>query len=118
MHIVLTGAAGFIGSHTAAALVAAGHRVTGVDVFDGTLYPAAVKRRNAAALAHLPAGFRLVEADVADQEAMATLAGADDVDVVCHLAALAGVRPSIAEPLRYVRANVHGTAVLLEAMRR
>lgn len=119
MHIVLTGAAGFIGSHTAEALVAAGHRVTGVDAFDGYLYPAAVKRRNAAALAHLPVDrFRLVEADIADEAAMAALAGADDVDVVCHLAALAGVRPSIAEPLRYARANVHGTVVLLEAMRR
>lgn len=118
MHIALTGAAGFIGSHTAEVLVAAGHRVTGVDAFDDYLYPAAVKRRNAAALAHLPRDrFRLVEADIADEAAMASLLAAD-VDVVCHLAALAGVRPSIAEPLRYARANVHGTMVLLEAMRR
>jgi UDP-glucuronate 4-epimerase len=119
MHIVLTGAAGFIGSHTSEALVAAGHRVTGIDAFDSYLYPAASKRDNAAALARLPADrFRLVEADIGDEAAMEPIVGAADVDVVCHLAALAGVRPSIAEPLRYVRVNLHGTTVLLEAMRR
>jgi UDP-glucuronate 4-epimerase len=118
MHVVLTGAAGFIGSHAAEALVAAGHRVTGVDSFDGYLYPADTKRHNAAALARLSRDeFQLVEADIGDEAAMAPLLGAADVDVVCHLAALAGVRPSIAEPLRYARANVHGTMVVLEAMR-
>ncbi|HWM88453.1 MAG TPA: NAD-dependent epimerase/dehydratase family protein [Kofleriaceae bacterium] len=120
MHIVVTGAAGFIGSHTCEALVAAGHRVTGVDVFDSYLYPAAVKRRNAAAaLAPLPReSFQLVEVDICDEAAMDALLAGQDVDVVCHLAALAGVRPSIAEPLRYVRANLTGTTVILEAMRR
>ena len=120
MHIVVTGAAGFIGSHTCEALVAAGHRVTGVDAFDSYLYPADVKRRNVASgLAKLPEDrFSLVEADICDEPAMDFVISAPDVDVVCHLAALAGVRPSIAEPLRYVRANLHGTTVLLEAMRR
>jgi UDP-glucuronate 4-epimerase len=120
MHVVLTGAAGFIGSHTAEALVARGHRVTGIDGFDDYLYPAAVKRRTAAGLvARLPAErFSLVEADVADPAAMARLLGGPDVDVVAHLAALAGVRPSIAEPLRYVRANLQGTTAVLEALRR
>jgi UDP-glucuronate 4-epimerase len=120
MHVVLTGAAGFIGSHTAEALVARGHRVTGIDSFDGYLYPAEVKRRNAAHLAAaLPADrFRLVEANICDEAAMAQLVGAPDVDVLCHLAALAGVRPSIAEPLRYIRANLHGTTVLLEVLAR
>jgi len=119
MHIVVTGAAGFIGSHTSEALAAAGHRVTGIDSFDSYLYPAAAKRSNAAALARLSREqFRLVEADIGDPAAMESILGASDVDAVCHLAALAGVRPSIAEPLRYVQANLHGTAVLLEAMRR
>jgi UDP-glucuronate 4-epimerase len=119
MHIVVTGAAGFIGSHTCEALVAGGHRVTGVDVFDGYLYPADVKRRNAAAIrAALPAArFELVEADICDEPAMARLCGAAGVDVVCHLAALAGVRPSIAEPMRYIRTNLAGTTAILEAMR-
>jgi UDP-glucuronate 4-epimerase len=115
MHVVVTGAAGFIGSHTCERLVAAGHRVTGIDAFDGYLYPAEVKRATAAELAGLP-GFRLVEADICDR---AAVAGAIDggVDVVCHLAALAGVRPSLAEPLRYLRTNIEGTGVIVERMR-
>lgn len=119
LHIVLTGAAGFIGSHTAEALVARGHRVTGIDSFDGYLYPAEVKRRNAEHLSRALPGDRmaLVEADICDEAAMKRLCGGPDVDVVCHLAALAGVRPSIAEPMRYVRANLGGTTVILEAMR-
>ena len=117
MHVVVTGAAGFIGSHTCERLVAAGHRVTGVDVFDGYLYSADIKRANAAELARLPAAqFRLITADICDPEAMA---GAIDgsVDVVCHLAALAGVRPSLEQPLRYLRTNIEGTGVIIERMR-
>ncbi len=117
MRIVLTGAAGFIGSHTCEDLVARGHDVIGVDSFDGYLYPTEVKRRNASQLAKLPADkFRLVEADITDAAAMKKVI-ARDVDVVCHLAALAGVRPSLAEPLRYMRTNVEGTCAILEAMR-
>jgi len=117
VHVVVTGAAGFIGSHTCERLVAAGHRVTGIDAFDGYLYPADVKRRNAGELARLPADrFQLITADICDREAMARAIGGD-VDVVCHLAALAGVRPSLAEPLRYLRTNIEGTGVLLERMR-
>src|SRR6476661_1655466 len=115
MHIVVTGAAGFIGSHTCERLVAAGHRVTGVDSFDGYLYPAEVKRRTAGELAALR-DFTLVEADICDREAMAGVL-TKDVDVVCHLAALAGVRPSLAEPLRYLRTNIEGTGVIAERMR-
>ena len=117
MHVIVTGAAGFIGSHTCERLVAAGHRVTGIDAFDGYLYPAEVKHRNAAELARLPADrFQLITADICDREAMARAIGAD-VDVVCHLAALAGVRPSLAEPLRYLRTNIEGTGVIIERMR-
>jgi UDP-glucuronate 4-epimerase len=115
MHVVVTGAAGFIGSHTCERLVAAGHQVTGVDAFDGYLYPAEVKRAVAAELAGLPR-FRLVEADICDRVAIAQVID-DSVDVVCHLAALAGVRPSLAEPLRYLRTNVEGTGVIVERMR-
>jgi UDP-glucuronate 4-epimerase len=120
LHVIVTGAAGFIGSHTCEALVRRGHRVTGIDAFDDFLYPNAIKRRNAADVTRALAGqaFELVEADIRDEAAMARLCGADDVDVVCHLAALAGVRPSLAEPLRYVDTNVRGTITILEAMRR
>ena len=117
MHVLVTGAAGFIGSHTCEQLVARGHRVTGLDAFDGYLYAADVKRARASELARLPADrFRLVEGNICDRDAIASVLG-DDVDVVCHLAALAGVRPSLAEPLRYVRTNVEGTTVILERMR-
>jgi UDP-glucuronate 4-epimerase len=114
MHVLVTGAAGFIGSHTCERLVAAGHRVTGIDAFDSYLYPAEVKRANAAELARLPR-FRLIEADICDRGAIAAAIDRD-VDVVCHLAALAGVRQSIAEPLRYLRTNIEGTGVIVERM--
>jgi len=115
MRIVVTGAAGFIGSHTCERLVANGHDVIGLDSFDGYLYPADIKRRNVVDLARLP-GFRLVEADICDRDAIAAVI-TPDVDVVCHLAALAGVRPSLAEPLRYLRTNIEGTGVIIERMR-
>ncbi|HMG20907.1 MAG TPA: NAD-dependent epimerase/dehydratase family protein [Kofleriaceae bacterium] len=115
MHVVVTGAAGFIGSHTCERLIAAGHRVTGIDAFDDYLYPAQVKRATAAELAALP-GLRLVEADICDRDAVAGVIDGG-VDVVCHLAALAGVRPSLAQPLRYLRTNIEGTGVIAERMR-
>jgi UDP-glucuronate 4-epimerase len=115
MHVVVTGAAGFIGSHTCERLSAAGHRVTGIDSFDGYLYPAAVKRATAGELAGL-ANFRLVEGDITDRHAVASVI-TGEVDVVCHLAALAGVRPSLVEPLRYLRTNIEGTGVIVERMR-
>lgn len=116
MRIVVTGAAGFIGSHTCEWLVARGHEVVGLDSFDGYLYPAELKRRNAAELARLGGGMRLVEGDICDRDVIAA-AITKDVDVVCHLAALAGVRPSLAQPLRYLRTNIEGTGVIVERMR-
>ncbi len=115
MRVVVTGAAGFIGSHTCERLTARGHDVIGVDSFDSYLYAAEVKRRNAAELARLPR-FQLIEADICDRAAMAGVIDGS-VDVVCHLAALAGVRPSLAEPLRYLRTNIEGTGVIIEQMR-
>lgn len=115
MHVVVTGAAGFIGSHTTERLIAAGHRVTGLDSFDSYLYSSDRKRANAAALAALP-GFRMIEGDICQPEAVATAITAD-VDVVCHLAALAGVRPSLVEPQRYLMTNIVGTGVIVERMR-
>jgi UDP-glucuronate 4-epimerase len=112
--ILLTGAAGFIGSHLAERLLAGGHEVIGLDSFDGFLYPAAIKERNVAAFAEHP-GFRLVRGDLLDARLCAELARG--CDRVVHLAALAGVRPSIAEPARYARTNVEGTVNLLEACR-
>ena len=118
MHVVVTGAAGFIGSHTVEALVARGHRVTGLDAFDGTLYAPEIKRHTARQLvATLPASsFAFREGDITQPKDVATAITAD-VDVVCHLGAIAGVRPSLSQPERYVRTNVEGTVNVLERMR-
>jgi UDP-glucuronate 4-epimerase len=110
VHVVVTGAAGFIGSHLCGALAARGHRVTATDGYDGFLYPAEVKRRNAAAMS-----VPIVEADLGDAGAMTALV--QGADVVCHLAAIAGVSPSLLDPARYVQTNLVGTTVLLEAIR-
>lgn len=115
MKIVVTGAAGFIGSHTCERLVRDGHEVVGLDAFDDYLYSAELKRRNATDLARLER-FQLVEGNICDAAAVARVITAD-VDVVCHLAALAGVRPSLAQPLRYLRTNIEGTGVVIERMR-
>ena len=109
--VLVTGAAGFIGSHVCEALVVRGHEVVGVDNFDD-FYPRAVKQRNLEAL-RANRAFRLVEADVA-REAVPL----DGVGAVVHLAAKAGVRPSLDDPAAYVEANVTGTARVLDAARR
>src|SRR4051794_26289628 len=99
MRVLLTGAAGFIGSHLAERLVARGDDVLGIDNFD-PFYPRAVKERNLAPLsAH--ARFTFQEGDITSPAALGAAFGAARADVVVHLAALAGVRPSIAAPLRY-----------------
>src|SRR5215831_5477537 len=113
MRVLVTGAAGFIGSHVTARLLARGDEVIGVDNFDETLYPAAVKERTLAALPP----FRLVRADFAEPGVAEGLL-AQTPDALVHLGALAGVRPSLREPLRYLRVNVEGTLRLLEACRR
>lgn len=114
MKAVITGAAGFIGSHLTERLLNDGWTVTGVDSFD-TFYDPTVKRHNVAASLENPR-FRLVEADIRDRDAMEE-AIEPDVDVIVHLAARAGVRPSIAEPVLYMDVNINGTVVLLEIAR-
>ncbi|MBI4508085.1 MAG: NAD-dependent epimerase/dehydratase family protein [Deltaproteobacteria bacterium] len=114
MNILVTGAAGFIGSHLCERLLSEGHQVVGLDSFDSFLYDAATKERNAALLVGKP-GFRLVRGDILDRPL--TLELARGMDLVVHLAALAGVRPSIQDPPRYARVNVEGTSNILEACR-
>ena len=116
MRVLLTGAAGFIGSHTAEALLARGDTVVGLDNFNA-FYDPALKRRNAARLATHP-GFTLVEGDLCDEGALDAAFTAAAPDAVVHLAAWAGVRPSIDAPDVYVEANVRGLTRVLEAMRR
>jgi len=111
--VIVTGAAGFIGSHLSEALVARGERVVGIDSFD-PYYDPAIKRRNVAGLLESDL-FALIEGDVRDADALEQAFGGSGVRGIIHLAARAGVRPSIEEPVEYVSANVTGTAMLLEA---
>lgn len=115
LRAVVTGGAGFIGSHLCERLLALGHDVVCVDNFD-SYYDPIVKRRNLTVAAGYPR-FRLVEADIRDRD-FDERTGLARGDVLVHLAARAGVRPSVADPAAYVRVNVEGTVNLLEAARR
>ncbi|MCH8851022.1 MAG: GDP-mannose 4,6-dehydratase [Planctomycetes bacterium] len=112
--VLVTGAAGFIGSHLCEALVRRGDSVVGYDSFDD-FYDPAIKRRNVQALVG-HGKFSLVEGDIRDSDAVRTALG-DGVEMIVHLAARAGVRPSIEQPLLYQDVNINGTMVLLEACR-
>jgi UDP-glucuronate 4-epimerase len=116
-NILITGGAGFIGSHLVDYLMAESDlSVTAVDDFND-FYAPAIKRANIAA--HVGrAGFDMVEADIADAPRMDELFARRRFELVVHLAARAGVRPSLEHPLAYERANVRGTYALLEASRR
>ncbi|MEL6329971.1 MAG: NAD-dependent epimerase/dehydratase family protein [Planctomycetota bacterium] len=115
--IILTGAAGFIGSHTGEALLARGCDVLGLDNFD-PFYNRALKEQNVAAC-HAAAErhgsrFEMREVDLADDAALRSQAEWFDADGIIHLAAKAGVRPSRLDPEGYARANVVGTTNVLE----
>lgn len=113
-HALVTGGAGFIGSHTVDRLLADGWRVTAVDNFDGFYDPAA-KLRNVEPHQRNPC-FTLIRADIREPgELRASLDG--NYDVIVHMAARAGVRPSIQDPIGYYDTNVRGTQNLLECAR-
>ncbi len=111
MHILVTGSAGFIGSHTVERLLDDGHRVRGVDCFTDNYEPS-LKRANAALVADHP-DHELIEADLVTADAAALL---DGVDAVLHLAGQPGVRDSWADGFEtYVERNIVATQRLLEA---
>jgi UDP-glucuronate 4-epimerase len=114
MRVLITGAAGFIGSSVAEALLVRGDEVAGLDNFD-PFYDRAIKVANLEALSK-HSGFTFLEGDILDA-GLLSRALSPPPDRVLHLAALAGVRPSIAAPLRYMRVNVEGTTNVLEACR-
>ena len=115
MKIILTGCAGFIGSHTLDRLLTDGHDVIGIDNFD-PFYAKSLKCANIAGHLDNP-NFELLEADLAEPatyQKLDFLLGKGTIDAVIHLAAKAGVRPSIEDPVGYQRANVIATQNLLE----
>src|SRR5690606_1803156 len=114
MRIFLTGAAGFIGSHLARALLARGDSVVGFDDFND-FYDPAIKRRNVDETRKLGGDFHVIEGDLRVAEDVNDALG--QVDVVVNLAARAGVRPSLEQPVLYTDTNVRGLGHILEAMR-
>ncbi len=114
MNILVTGGAGFIGSHTVDRLLAQGDSVTVLDEFND-YYDPAIKRANLAAAG--PA-VRLAEGDLRDRTFVDSVFAAQRFDKVIHLAARAGVRPSLEDPQLYMDVNITGTWHLLEAAQR
>ncbi len=118
MKILVTGSAGFIGSHTATAVLRRGDEVVGLDDFND-FYSPEVKEWNVHEIENeFPRSFRMVRGDIRDESLVPDLFQKEKFDKVCHLAARAGVRPSIADPRLYHEVNVMGTLNLLEASRR
>lgn len=111
---MVTGAAGFIGSHLARSLMQSGARVLGVDNFD-RFYSRELKQNNIANFSNDQ--FTLIEADICDGDAMQRAVLEHQPDVLYHIAALAGVRPSLNEPARFTAVNLDGLVSVLEAAR-
>lgn len=113
MNILVTGGAGFIGSHLVEGLAASGHRVTVFDEFND-FYDPEIKRRNLASVADQ---VTIVPLDIRDKDAVMRHCREGRFQKIIHLAARAGVRPSIAQPELYLETNINGTFHLLEAAR-
>ena len=105
MNVLVTGGAGFIGSHVAETLRDAGHRVVVVD------------NLHTGQRGNVPTGVTFIEADITDQPRMASLFADEQIEAVSHQAALANVRESMTDPLNYVRVNVMGSLILLDLAR-
>jgi UDP-glucuronate 4-epimerase len=117
MNFLVTGGAGFIGSHLCERLLEAGHHVWALDDLN-PFYDVAIKRGNLAQIQKLGQPFTFVPGDITDSTGLEKLFSSVRFDQIVHLAARAGVRPSLLEPALYQRVNVEGTVQLLEAARR
>ncbi len=113
--ILVTGAAGFIGSHLAETLLARGDAVIGLDEFND-YYDPTIKRKNITEALKNPL-YKMVEADICDEAALRAVFERERPEVVVHLAARAGVRPSLQDPNLYHRVNVIGGQHILDACR-
>ena len=112
--ILVTGCAGFIGSHLCEKLLALGYQVSGIDNFD-PFYDPAIKHKNLSNFINHP-NFEFVETDLADKIELEKKFPAN-IDLIVHLAAKAGVRPSIEDPSGYIKANIVATQNLLDMMK-
>lgn len=115
MKILITGAAGFVGFHSAARLLAAGHEIFGIDNLN-SYYDVSLKDGRLVQLQR-NANFSFLKLDLADREGMAQLFRENAFDVVLHLGAQAGVRYSLDNPFAYVDSNITGTLTVLEGCR-
>jgi UDP-glucuronate 4-epimerase len=114
MNLLVTGGAGFIGSHLVEALAFRGDSVSVVDNFND-FYDPAIKRSN---IANFPRSVRVHEIDLCDQAAIMDAVAKQKPEAIIHLAARAGVRPSVRSPELYLQTNIFGTFNLLEAARK
>lgn len=117
MNFLVTGGAGFIGSHVCERLLHLGHAVWAFDDLND-FYDPQLKRRNLADIQALARNFEFIHGDLTDPRAVEEVFGSVAFDQVIHLAARAGVRPSLEQPALYQRVNVEGTVNILEAARR
>ena len=117
MNFLVTGGAGFIGSHVCERLLRDGHAVWAFDDLN-LFYDPQLKRRNLRDIQSLAKPFEFVHDDLTDRAALDELFGSVKFDQIIHLAARAGVRPSLEEPALYQRVNVEGTVNVLEAARK
>lgn len=115
MKVLVTGAAGFIGSNLAGKLARRGDEVVGLDNFND-YYDPAKKRRNEQWLNQYP-NFRMIEADIRDRPRMLAIFETERFDAVAHLAAMAGVRNAVLHPDLYVEVDYNGTQHLMDASR-
>lgn len=115
MNILVTGGAGFIGSHVCERLLGDGHVITIIDDLND-FYSPTVKRQNLESVQKVGA-IRFYDADITDEHTLKAIFRDSKPEAVIHLAARAGVRPSLEHPLLYERVNVYGTLVLLELSR-
>lgn len=113
---LVTGGAGFIGSQLCVSLIKQGHRVINVDNFND-FYNPEIKERNIASLID-HSNYLLYKVDIRDKDAISQLFESNKIDAVIHLAGMAGVRPSIDNPLLYEDVNVEGTITILECMKK
>lgn len=115
-NVLITGGAGFIGSSLTDNLLSEGHNIICVDNFSD-YYPPEIKRQNISEALKNP-NFKLYETDIEDAQALEKIFAENKIDIIVHLAARAGVRPSIEQPVEYIKTNILGTMNILECMKK